>query len=180
MNKVNTPEQSETQKEAKFTSMDGVEITVDLERSHAATHIAKEPKLLEWLQKIIEERTIDEMLERFETDMEFPVGKMDLVETAPGDKIFYAKRPNRQKYNRFVEGKEPVETSIITTDIKRNENGEFYVHTVYIGRLTPKSPGGGDEEENSWEFWMNHALVAGGQKIDESTKTTECPWQRNN
>jgi len=157
-------------------SKNNIDVYIDLESSHASTHIKNNPKLVSYAKKIVQNYVITKDIDRFETDMGFSVGVMDLVETNGEDEIIYAKRNNRDKYTRFVKKRKPETTSIVTTDIQRNSDGKYFVYTVYTGRLTPKFPGDEKEEPNSKGFWSTHALVWGNQKIQAGTETTLRPW----
>jgi len=157
-------------------SKNNIDVYIDLENSHATTHIKNNPKLLDYVKQIVQNHNVTKNEERFETDMKFPVGMMDLVETTGSDEIVYAKRKNRDKYTRFVKNRKPEKTTIVTTDIRKSEDGKHFVFTVYSGRLTPKFPGGDKENPNSRSFWSKHALVWGTQEIIPGTETNKCPW----
>ncbi len=155
----------------------GFDVYVDMETSHAATHLQKHPNLFEIAKKILSgcEVTSDEL--RFETDTGVIVGDTDLVRTEEGDDVFYAKRPNREKYSRFVRGKKAATTTLVTIDVRKSGEGEYDLYTTYVGGIVPSFPTG--KEDANYEqrqFWATHALVAGNQDILSETVTTECPW----
>lgn len=102
---------------------------------------------------------------------------MDLIETTESDDVFYAKRPNREKYTRFVRGREPVPATTVTIELRKKGGTEFEIFTAFIGKLTPPFPFGKDDlNEDGREFWKNHALVVGNQELVPGTETTDCPW----
>lgn len=155
----------------------GCDVYVDTETSHAATHLKDHPELFEYMQEILPSYEVTEDLIRFETDLGRIVGKLDLISTTQGDDVFYAKRPNREKYTRFVRGKDLEPTTFVTIELQKKDGGEYEVFTAYIGRLTPSFPVGKDDpNEKNREFWSNHALVVGNQEFIPDTVTTECPW----
>lgn len=157
-------------------SANGIDIYIDLENSHAATHIKNHPQLLDYARKIVESHEVIKDEDRFETDMGFTVGLSDLVTTSDKDEIVYAKRTNRDKINRFVKNRVPEETSTVTMDIRKGKDDKYFIYTVYIGKITPKSPGGEKEDPDSRDFWNKHALVWGSQDIEEGSETPICPW----
>lgn len=156
---------------------DGFDIYVDTELSHAATHLKTHPELFDLIKEILSKSDLPKDLNRFETDMGRVVGKMTLVETDEDDDIFYAKRPNREKYTRFVRGREEKETTFVTMKLIKKSSTEYEVFTAFIGRLTPPFPyGKEDKNKENREFWKNHALVAENLEFLPETVTTECPW----
>jgi hypothetical protein len=158
------------------TSKNNVDVYIDLDKSHAITHIQKHPNLLDYARQIINGHEILADEDRFETDMGFIVGTTDLVETTDKDEIVYAQRPNRDKFNRFVKNRISENTNIVTMDIRKGLDNRYFVYTIYIGKNTPKSPGGDREDPDSREFWNKHALVWGNQDTVSGTETTICPW----
>jgi hypothetical protein len=158
------------------TTKNGFDVYLDRESSHALTHIAKNPKLLEYVKIIIPTLEPIEDVVRFDRDIGEIVGTTDLVETNEEDEIVYALRPLRTQYSRFVKNKTAQPTTWITIDLRRLGEKEYALYTTFIGRLTPSFPGGNFLPEQSREFWSKHALVWGAQEIVPGTETTECPW----
>ncbi len=155
----------------------GYSVYVDVAESHAATHLKDHPELFDFMKEVLSEYVATEDLVRFETDLGRAVGHMDMVETSNGDDVFYAKRPNREKFTRFVRGKKPQPTNFVTIELRKKDGRELEVFTAFIGRLTPSFPLGKDDpNEQNKEFWNCHALVAENQKFIEETVTVECPW----
>ena len=158
------------------TTRNGHKVYVDLEHSHAITHFEKTPALLEAVKEIILTLTLKEGVVDIEKDLGRIVGLSDLVETAPGDDIVYAKRPRRVQYSRFVKNKQATPTSWITLRLLREKDHTYSLYTAFVGRQAPSFPGGNFMPEQSREFWSHHALVWGNQDIIPGTETTECPW----
>lgn len=163
-------------KELLGKTKSGRAVWLDVEKSHATTHFADQPRLREFVEKLIP--TLDEDTDqiRIEKDMGEVVGTSDLAETSEGDEIVYARRPRRVIYSRFVKGKEPTPTNWITVNLKKGKNGDYFLYTAFVGRNTPSIPGGDYLPEQSREFWSNHALIWGAQEVEPGTETTECPW----
>jgi hypothetical protein len=155
----------------------GFDVYVDIETSHAATHLKNHAHLFDLMKEVILNYEVIQDTIRFETDMSKKIGTADLVETNETDDVFYAKRPNRDKYTRFVNNREPELTSYITIELRKTNDTEYEVFTVFIGRITPSFPLGIDDtNEVNREFWKTHALATGTQDFIPETITTECPW----
>jgi hypothetical protein len=155
----------------------GCDVYVDTKTSHAATHLKDHPELFEYMKEILLTYEAQGNVVRFETDMGRVIGKMDLVETVDSDDIFYAKRPNRDKYTRFVRGKKSEPTHFVTIELRKTGDTAYDVFTVFIGRLSPPFPfGKNDPNETYRAFWKNRALVVEKQEFLAETVTNECPW----
>lgn len=153
----------------------GFDVYVDTESSHATTHFAHHPKLIDAVKGTIPSIETNEDVVRVEVDTGEEVGTTDLVETSEQDEIIYAKRPLRTQFSRFVKNKNSKPTGWITIDMRKD--GEVYdLYTSFVGRLTPSFPGGNYLPEQSKEFWSKHALVWGSQEVMPGTETTQCPW----
>lgn len=146
-----------------------------MEHSHASTHFAHHPKLIDAVKAVIPTLEVHDPSIRIDREMEGEIGTSDLVETTEQDEIIYAKRPLRTQYSRFVKNKSPRSTKWITIDL-RKEGDIYNLYTAFVGQLTPSFPGGDFLPEQSREFWSNHALVWGFQEVLPETVTTKCPW----
>lgn len=162
-------------KEFLAKTKNGFEVYVDMKLSHATTHFAHHPKLIDAVKKAISFVEPKEEIFRIEIDMKEEIGTTDLIQTTDKDEIVYAKRPLRAQYSRFVKNKNSRPTSWITIDLRKDGN-VYNLYTSFAGRLTPSFPGGNYLPEQSREFWSNHALVWETQEIVPGTETTECPW----
>ncbi len=155
----------------------GLDVYVDTVNSHAATHMKNHPELLDLVKEVLSQYDVTADQIRFNTDMGRVVGEKDLVETKDGDDVFYAKRPNREKYTRFVRNKSAVPTNFITIELRKVNDTEYDIFTAFIGELTPSFPTGKDDRnQKNRDFWNSHALVVGNQGVVPGSETTECPW----
>lgn len=165
-------------KELLGTTKNNLQVFLSDQSSHAATHLAHNPKLLEAVKKAIP--TIEDTNDviRVQIDTGEVIGTTDLLLTTQEDDIVYAKRVARSTYSRFVKNKQPTPTSTIVVDIRHDRNSptDYFLYTTYIGPLTPSFPGGNYLPEQSIEFWSTHALVWGTQEIIPGSETTICPW----
>lgn len=71
-------------------------VSVDMERSHAATHLAEQDGLWELTQEAVRKIEVTSPDQRIQVNMGRVVGRMDLVEVKPDEKIIYGRRRNRE------------------------------------------------------------------------------------
>ncbi len=154
----------------------GHDVYVDTEASHAVTHFAHQPRLLDFVKKALPTIEIMGDQARIEKDMGEEVGTSDLVKTNEGDEIVYALRPLRTHYSRFVKNKKSLPTSWITISLCKSGEQEYILYTAFAGHLTPSFPGGDFLPNESAKFWSTHALVWGSQEIVPGSETSKCPW----
>ena len=116
-----------------------------------------------------------------ETTYDDIIGESVVVETFPGDKIVYAIRKNRRKYDRFVLDRAPAPTDKISVIMKKCEENDYaYVLiSAWFGPLTPPSASDMYKESvrtgqptpttalvNSAKHWLNHAYVLSHCEIE--------------
>lgn len=154
----------------------GCDVYVDMEHSHAATHLSDKPELLDLAKEMVSEVAPERDYERYEKDFGRPIGTSDLVTTTDVDEIVYAKRLNRDIYTCFVKNRTPEPTSFLVVHLEKVGEKEYELATVYAGREVPPFPGDPFETKESKSFWAQHALVWGRQAIVPGTETAECPW----
>lgn len=156
-------------------SKNSKEVCIDLENSHAATHVAENPELLILAKEVIPHIELKGEEVAIQYDVGRIVGKMDLVRTSDSDEIIYAKRKNRDTFTRFAKNREPQDTSFVTL-IFRKTDKIYELWSMWKGVKAPSFPGDERETKESKPFWSNHALVWGAQEIQPGTETTICPW----
>lgn len=112
------------------------------------------------------------------------IGLSRCVETGPEDQIIYAKREGRERYDRFVKGREPVESAKLSLIVLVQNNGICRLISAHAGGEVPPNPqdykalqGKPRLLQKSLKFWSNHALVYDPDEIDLRTETTENPWK---
>ena len=171
-------ENLEPQKELLGHTAGNFPVHLNEKSSHAQTHLIQHPLLLDAVKKAIPTIEGDDDIIRIQVNAGEIIGTTDLVETSPDDEIVYAKRVARDIYSRFVKNKQPIPTSTITIDIRKETSSapSYYLYTTFIGGVTPSFPGGEFLPQQSVEFWSTHALVWGTQEIIAGTETTVCPW----
>lgn len=158
------------------TTKNGRKVYVDVNSSHASTHLQDSPELIGQIKSILIRTEVSGDNVAFQTDIDTAIGKSDLVETSDKDEIIYAKRKNRDIYTRFVKNREPVDTNFVTIILHKREDEDYNLFSAWVGPLVPPFPGDKMEHPDSKEFWSNHALVWGNQEIQPGTETTKQPW----
>lgn len=151
-------------------------VYVDLKSSHAATHFADDPELIDYVREVLPqlEARADNVFRHF--DLERTVGFSDLVETDESDEIIYAKRVNRDNYTRFVLNRKKVKTSFVTV-VLHARGDDYILYSAWVGPLAPSFPGGTrSNEDESKMFWRRHALVWGKQQIQAGSERKDWPW----
>lgn len=154
----------------------GYTVCVDLETSHASTHLADTPELLTLVQEALPSIVVDGEYTQYEHDFGRVIGESDLVETEDDDDVVYARRFQRDIYTRFVKNKKAQPSSRITIWLKTTDTDKCELVTAYVGRPVPPFPGDEFETKESKPFWSKHALAWGRQEIVLGTETKECPW----
>ncbi len=153
------------------------EVVVDRHRSHIHNGVVR---LLPDALARIESKGRKFFVE--EVDFGHPVGETICVSTGPGDQIVYAKRPKRWGHSRFVLNRQPEPCSSMVVVFKKAEEDNLYILiTAFIGYKPEPEPWDRNlrtkaARQRSREFWANHALVWGSEKIINHTTTTDCPW----
>ena len=150
-------------------------VYVDLKGSHAATHLADTPGLLELVKEALLTLSPTKDNVYTEVDLRRVIGTSDLVETNNDDDIFYAKRLNRTNYTRFVRGRKSVKTSVISLVLHRQDDG-YLLYSAWIGWAAPPFPNDEKEMPESQSFWKSHALVWGQQAVQPNTEIYDWPW----
>lgn len=154
----------------------GKVVYVDTQGSHAATHIADTPNLLELVQEFVADFVPDGDEICVDKDMGRSIGLSDLVETDETDKILYAKRLNRDNYTRFVQNRKAESTNFVTVVLRKDHAGGYELWSAWIGPAVPQFPGDEFEKPESRPFWQNHALVWGNQAVQPGTEREDWPW----
>lgn len=188
------------------TTANNAIVSVDVEHSHAATHLAEQPGLWELTQEVLRSSNVTATPDKdafFETDMGREVGKMDLVEIQSSDwkgpeetRIRWARRVNRDTWTPLVVRDERPATSFIFVVLKHldlatidpqtlepklrspewKDRQHYDLFTTYMGRKTPSLPGDTYANEESLPYWTTHALIWGTQAIQADTVRYDCPW----
>jgi hypothetical protein len=154
----------------------GVEVYVNLIQSPAARHISQQPHILRLAVRLLQNAKLADDNVALEYDFGHPIGTTDTVETTAKDTIVYAKQLKQEAYTRFVKRRSLASSSNLTLYLQRDNDGNYELHDIRVGRPTPPLPGGDDETTDSKSFWQNHAIVLEGQPLQMSTVTKTSPY----
>ncbi|MBC7299429.1 hypothetical protein [Nocardia salmonicida] len=158
-------------------SRDGVAVTYDPVGSHAATHFADTPGLLEATALVLGRMSIVGGPRVNTSDAGYIVGTSDLVPIRSGDRIVYAQRTGRDVYSVFNCSRDPWPCSLVTTVLEEpDEKGARLLRTAWVGTAAPPFPGDQCSSPESLDFWSQNALAWGNQQVRPGTVTTVCPW----
>ncbi len=112
-----------------------------------------------------------------------------LLDESDASNVFYAQRPKRAGFTKFVRHRDPQPCSsiVIIMTLDRENSAQFNLVTAFIGALPEPEPW--DERAfvreidpdaaraRAMEFWLHRALVAkGSEGFDPDTETGICPW----
>lgn len=180
---------SEIRRKYVETTANGCIVSVDMEKSHAATHLEDQPGLWDLTKEALRKISATKDDEAIQVDMGRVIGYMDLVETYPGEPRIYGRRRNRDSYIPFVGRNERPKTRFMVVILKslpfddllasspelqlltpsRRQLPQLDLFSSYIGIKTPGIPGGDPNHftEESIPFWTSHALILGSQAIEE-------------
>lgn len=165
-----------TTRELFAISANGLRVLYDPIGSHAATHFADTPQIMDPVKKVLENTIITGEIMEFDFDTGHKLGMSDLVETDSTDEIVYAIRKNRDRYMRFTKSRESLPSSKVTISLTMREDGQYELFSAWLGPLSPATPNSPFANSESRSFWSSHALVWGNQEIITGTETTTCPW----
>jgi len=159
------------------TSKNSTSVWYDSASSHVTTHIRDTPDLVHLAAEIVRQSDIIGPYLQFHVDFGRTVGTSDLVETAPDDKIIYAKRKNRDCYTVFNKSKEAQPSSLVTVALEMKADGTCELVSAWIGSSdSPSFPGTERETPDSKTYWSTHGLAWGNQEIQAGSETKICPW----
>jgi hypothetical protein len=130
------------------------------------------PYIFEQITKFDEEKIV--------MAFEFPsiVGKTTCVTTNENDEIFYAIRVGRSGHTRFVLNREPFNCNFITVVLLRVPT-HYLIMSSYIGNVAKPEPWDEHASPDDLEFWKEHALIFGEEKIIDDSQSKTCPWVLN-
>lgn len=125
---------------------------------------------------VIAQSSADAPVVRIESNMGRAVGYNFVVKTTEADVIYYAQLLRDTTYTRFIKNGKPVTTKYLSLVLHRDDDGEYELHELWLGRLRPPRPGSSDETADSRNYWSGHALVLDNQPVQSRTITKDCPY----
>jgi hypothetical protein len=114
-----------------------------------------------------------------EVDFGRVIGESSCVKTSSADEIVYAQRAKRDFVSRFVKNRKLEPCTTLVVILKPDEGGGDYwvCVTAFIGRKAEMEPWDTKHTEETFqksvEFWQDHALVWGSEKILPFTETRD-------
>lgn len=155
-------------------------VYVDLFKSTAAKHIAREPRLLTLATEVLASINLKTPTVHLECDMGRVIGYDFIVKTTSDEAVFYVQLVQDTVYTRFTKSSKPSPTQYISIVLQRNSEGpegvSYQVDDLWLGRLVPPRPGSAEETPESKPYWEDHAFVFGNQSIQPRTLTKTRPY----
>jgi hypothetical protein len=152
------------------------QIYVDLLYSLAGSSIAQQPHLAKLVQEVVRQTNVTGPSMYIEQDMQRVIGYDYVVPTTATDHIYYGKIMRDPIYTRFVKNGKPVNSSYLSLVLFCDDDGDYELRDVWIGKQRPARPGSDDANDKSTEFWANHAVAYEGQQLQSRTLTKTCPY----
>lgn len=145
------------------------------DRSNSHLHPEAEPYLADALAVI----TLGEREFAVEClDFQRPIGWAHCVATAPGDQIVYAVRKGRAGHTRFVLGRQPEPSRLLTVILRRGPEsapGTATLVSAFVGGTTAREPFDPRATDDDRAFWATHALIWDEQSVLPETICTTPP-----
>ncbi len=157
-------------------SRNGIPIHVQLIGSQAGASIARQPQLLSLAKEMFAKVTLHNAEISLEYDMDRQVGYNFVIETSDKDVVFYGRLLKDDIFTRFVKSGKPQPTTYITVALSRNNDNDYELSDIWLGRLMPPRPGSASETAESKQYWSNHALILDNQLLQLKTVTKTCPY----
>jgi hypothetical protein len=157
-------------------TQNGIAVYVDLINSPAAAAVGREPRLVDMVRRILEQTDATTPVVRIESNMGKNVGYNMVVETSEADTILYAQLIRQNTFTRFVKNGKPGSTTYVSVILRRDDEGNYELNQLWLGRLRPSQPGSNDESVNSKPYWASHAFVLDTQPIQHRSVTKVCPY----
>ncbi len=154
----------------------GVEVYAYLTRSTIEKRLSRQPYLLTIAKEMLAEVTLNGPKIYIEHDMRRQIGYDFIISTTEKDTVFYAQLMKDKVYTRFVKVGEPIHTSYITATLQQDDDNNYELSDIWIGRLMPPRPGSDDETAGSKPYWSNHAFILGDQALQTRSLTKICPY----
>lgn len=154
----------------------GAQVYAQLIGSQAGENIARQPQLLALAKEMLANVILRGSKVNLEYDMDRPLGYDFIVETSDKDTVFYGRLLKDDVYTRFTKNGKPHATSYLTVTLVRDDDGNYELSDIWLGRLMPPRPGSKNETPASKPYWSNHALILDSQRLQLQTMTKTCPY----
>jgi len=155
---------------------DGTQVYVDLIKSPASTTISQQPHVVTLVREVLSTISPQGKKSTIEFDFGHTIGNSDIVGTTEKDHIMYAKPQGRDIFFRFVRRRQPEQTNFVTIVLLLDDDGDYELRDVWMGRDMPAMPGTSHESADSKEYWETHARVIEGYPLQNRTLTLTRPY----
>lgn len=157
-------------------SANGKQVYAHLMQAPLAASVSTNPHLLHLAEEVILSTSLAGPHVHIEHDMGHSIGRSEVVTTTDVDTVFYARQSKTGGFTRFVKNRQSAPTQYITIKLVRDEDDEYELVSIWVGKDFPEAPDHADATSESTEYWSNHAITYNGQPIISSTLTKVCPY----
>lgn len=157
-------------------SANGKEVYTYLIRTEVAAQISRHPHLVTLIKEVVSSLRLTGPQVSLEHNMGRTIGYSEMIETRPGDTVFYARQNKTGLYMRFVKNRKADPTSILSIVLEQDDGGNYELMNAWIGKMVPDVPGSEKATDKSESYWADHAIIYNGQPILLSTQTKDCPY----
>ena len=154
----------------------GTEVYAYLTGSKVEKRLSRQPQLLAHAKEVLEKATLRGPKIHMEYDMQRQIGYDFIIGTTDEDAVFYARLVKDDIYTRLVKNGNPTPTRYLTVILEQDDDKNYELSDIWIGRLIPPRPGSIDETTESIVFWSDHALILGDQSFQTQTLTKTRPY----
>ena len=158
------------------TSLNGKEVYAYLMQQPLSAAISRNPHLLALIKEAVSTLNLTQQDILLEQNMGRNIGYGEMIATREKDTIFYARLVREETYTKFVKNRKTEPTPFLTLNLRKDDDGNYEIKDVWIGKTFPPVPGNAAETEQSKSYWEDHAVAFNGQAIMASTITKECPF----
>jgi hypothetical protein len=159
-----------------MTFENGSKLYADLTTPPLSTNISRNPHLLNLIEEAVSDLAPKKPVIELEYNMQRVVGYTDIIATEPTDTVFYARQSKDGGYTRFVKNRKNDQAQYLSLILVRDENGDYELQNVWVGKIFPAQPGEPNETAGSKLFWETHAVIHNGQPLISSSITKSCPY----
>src|SRR5947209_1901101 len=127
-------------------SRNGKEVYAYLLQLPLSASISRNPHLLTLIKEAVSNMNLTSPTEVIEQDMRRNIGYDEMIVTrkedaVKEDAVFYARQVREELYTKFVKNCRPESTSFLTLNLQKDDEENYEVKDVVIGKMIPPPPG---------------------------------------
>lgn len=164
------------QKHIVAISSNGRRVYAPLMTPPLSLSVSRNPNLLGLVKEAISQLELSKNNRTIEHDMGRSIGYGDVLSTKESDVVFYARKLGEDTYTKFVKNRSTDATQYLTLELSQDEDGDYALRNVWIGRAYPPAPDNKAATPRSKKYWKSHAVAYNGQAVVSSTITKDCPY----